>query len=65
MKEYLTGLGATQVLTYDDLDDKTIKQRVSEWTGGKVKLLAHHNIILTALAGYRLTTELCWRQNYY
>jgi hypothetical protein len=36
MKSFLTGLGATHVLTYDDLDDASLKQRLSEWTGGKV-----------------------------
>jgi NADPH:quinone reductase-like Zn-dependent oxidoreductase len=45
MKEYLTDLGATQILTYDDLDDKTIKQRVSEWTGGEVKLSSQTAVI--------------------
>lgn len=36
MKKYLTDLGATQVLTYDDLDDNSISERVTEWTSGKV-----------------------------
>ncbi|KAK7040731.1 hypothetical protein VNI00_009637 [Paramarasmius palmivorus] len=31
----LEGLGATKVLTYEDLNDKTIRSKVKEWTGGK------------------------------
>jgi NADPH:quinone reductase-like Zn-dependent oxidoreductase len=40
LKKYLTDLGATQVLTYDDLEDKSLDERVNEWTGGKeIRLL--------------------------
>lgn len=37
----LEGLGATKVLTYDDLDDKNLRHKVKEWTGGKV--IRHHS----------------------
>ncbi|KIK60332.1 hypothetical protein GYMLUDRAFT_43632 [Collybiopsis luxurians FD-317 M1] len=33
--EHLKGLGATKVLTYDDLNDKSLRTKVKEWTGGK------------------------------
>jgi len=32
----LTALGADHVLTYDSLNDKSIKDQVKSWTGGKV-----------------------------
>jgi len=37
LKQELLGLGATHVLTYDELDDqKSIKAKVQEWTNDKV-----------------------------
>lgn len=37
LREELQGLGATHVLTYDELDDrKAIKAKVKEWTNGQV-----------------------------
>ena len=37
LKEELQGLGATHVLTYDELDNKkSIKAKVKEWTNGQV-----------------------------
>ena len=37
LKQELQGLGATHVLTYDELDDKrSIKAKVKEWTNGQV-----------------------------
>ncbi|EGN91990.1 hypothetical protein SERLA73DRAFT_191781 [Serpula lacrymans var. lacrymans S7.3] len=35
LTEYLSNLGATHVVTYDELSDKSFRQRVKEWTGGK------------------------------
>ncbi|KAG6332570.1 hypothetical protein ID866_6520 [Astraeus odoratus] len=35
LKEYLRGLGATQVSTYDELGTKDFKDRLREWTGGR------------------------------
>ncbi|TFY72020.1 hypothetical protein EVG20_g1000 [Dentipellis fragilis] len=35
LKQELTNLGATHVLTYDELLDKDIKNKVKEWTGSK------------------------------
>jgi hypothetical protein len=32
----LQNLGATKVLTYDVLSDKSLKTKLKEWTGGKV-----------------------------
>jgi len=32
----LENLGATKVLTYDDLSDTTLRDRVKEWTDGKI-----------------------------
>jgi hypothetical protein len=37
LRQELQELGATHVLTYDELDDKkAIKAKVKEWTGGQV-----------------------------
>jgi hypothetical protein len=38
LKEYLTNLGATQVVTYDELqaDFKGLKGKVQQWTEGQV-----------------------------
>ena len=37
LKRELQGLGATHVLTYDELDNKKlIKAKVKEWTNGQV-----------------------------
>lgn len=37
LTHYLKSLGATQVITYDELtSDKSLRDRVKEWTGGKV-----------------------------
>jgi hypothetical protein len=36
LKRKLYDKGATHVLTYDDIADKAIKERVNNWTGGKV-----------------------------
>lgn len=38
LKEQLKSLGATEVLTYDDLNDKSFRERVKGITGGKVRL---------------------------
>jgi hypothetical protein len=38
LKKQLSSLGATHVLTYDDLADKTLRDRVKEWTNGIVRL---------------------------
>ncbi|KAG9223786.1 hypothetical protein CCMSSC00406_0004873 [Pleurotus cornucopiae] len=35
LKEQLTHLGATTVLTYDELADKSLRGKVKEWTDGK------------------------------
>ncbi|CAA7267387.1 unnamed protein product [Cyclocybe aegerita] len=35
LKKKLESLGATQVLTYDQLADKSVREKVKEWTGGK------------------------------
>ncbi|KXN89404.1 putative trans-2-enoyl-CoA reductase, mitochondrial [Leucoagaricus sp. SymC.cos] len=35
LKEQLCGLGATQVLTYEDLNDKSLRDKVKGWLGGK------------------------------
>jgi hypothetical protein len=37
VERYLKGLGATHVMAYEELEDKSISQRVKEWTGGKVR----------------------------
>ncbi|KAE9400368.1 NAD(P)-binding protein [Gymnopus androsaceus JB14] len=33
--KHLEGLGATKVLTYDDLEDRSLRGKIKEWTGGK------------------------------
>ncbi|KAJ4473781.1 hypothetical protein J3R30DRAFT_3377649 [Lentinula aciculospora] len=33
--QHLERLGATKVLTYDDLNDKSLRGQIKEWTGGK------------------------------
>lgn len=35
-KEELLRLGATRVLTYAELEDKSMRKQVKEWTNGKV-----------------------------
>jgi mitochondrial enoyl-[acyl-carrier protein] reductase / trans-2-enoyl-CoA reductase len=38
LKQELQSLGATHVLTYDELDNKkSIKAKVKEWTNGQVR----------------------------
>lgn len=40
VEHYLKSLGANHVLTYDDLEDRSISERVKEWTEGKgIRLL--------------------------
>jgi glutaredoxin-related protein len=34
--EQLQAIGATKVLTYDALFDKSLRSKVKEWTNGKV-----------------------------
>jgi hypothetical protein len=34
----LSSLGATRVLTYDDLADKTLRDKIKEWTNGSVRV---------------------------
>lgn len=36
LKQYLSDLGGDYVLTYDELNDRSLKDRVRGWTGGKV-----------------------------
>ncbi|KAG6908434.1 hypothetical protein DXG01_004659 [Tephrocybe rancida] len=36
LSKQLMSLGATKVLTYDALVDKSLRKEISEWTGGKV-----------------------------
>ncbi|KAJ4000920.1 hypothetical protein F5050DRAFT_1561811 [Lentinula boryana] len=33
--DHLKSLGATKILTYDDLNDKSLRGKIKEWTGGK------------------------------
>ncbi|KAF5362316.1 hypothetical protein D9756_002526 [Leucocoprinus leucothites] len=40
LKDQLRKIGATQVLTYDDLNDKSLRDKVKTWLGGKEILLA-------------------------
>ncbi|KAF8202117.1 trans-2-enoyl-CoA reductase [Pholiota molesta] len=35
LRNKLQGLGATHVLTYDELADKSVREQIKEWTGGK------------------------------
>ncbi|KAF5388679.1 hypothetical protein D9757_004770 [Collybiopsis confluens] len=49
--KHLENLGATKVLTYEELSDKSLRGRVKEWTGGKDICLAlncTHTWFLTA-----------------
>jgi len=36
LKQHLELLGATYVVTYDELSDKSLRTKVKTWTGGKV-----------------------------
>jgi len=38
VERYLKSLGATHVITYDNLEDKSASARVKEWTSGKVRV---------------------------
>ncbi|KAF9269848.1 NAD(P)-binding protein [Marasmius fiardii PR-910] len=40
LSQLLQGLGATKVLTYDDLQESSLRSQVQEWTGGKDVCLA-------------------------
>jgi mitochondrial enoyl-[acyl-carrier protein] reductase / trans-2-enoyl-CoA reductase len=49
LRQELEDLGATHVVTYDELEDKkAVKAKVKEWTNGQV--LFHH--MITMLAAY-------------
>lgn len=43
-EQYLKGLGATHVVTYDQLEDKSFFERVKEWTGDKVGTEVPHGL---------------------
>jgi len=36
LKEHLQNIGATQVLTYEDLDDHRLRDKIRTWLDGKV-----------------------------
>lgn len=59
-------LGATHVMTYDDLEDKSTFERVKEWTGGKVcaDLISLYYVSADDFVGYSATFELRWRKVY-
>lgn len=38
LKASLEKLGATHVLTYDELADKSVREKIKSWTQGKVRL---------------------------
>jgi mitochondrial enoyl-[acyl-carrier protein] reductase / trans-2-enoyl-CoA reductase len=67
LKQELEGLGATHVVTYDELVNKrAIKAKVKEWTGGQVLLCYTMSVnccILTGSCekGYPPRFELRWR----
>jgi hypothetical protein len=41
LKKQLEELGATHVATYDELSQKSFRDKVKEWTGGKVRPVIH------------------------
>jgi NADPH:quinone reductase-like Zn-dependent oxidoreductase len=41
LKKQLDELGATHVATYDELAQKSFRDKVKEWTGGKVRPVIH------------------------
>lgn len=49
--EHLESLGATKVLTYDDLNDRSFRGKIKEWTQGKVRYVLER-IILFAPSHY-------------
>ncbi|KAI0788842.1 hypothetical protein C8Q75DRAFT_799165 [Abortiporus biennis] len=51
LKSHLSALGATQVVTYDELSDKAFRDKVKGWTGGKIRLM------LNGVSG-RVTTAM-------
>jgi hypothetical protein len=67
LKKELEDLGATHVVTYDELaDKKAIKAKVKEWTDGQVLLRCMIFIICYILMGscekgYPPRFELRWR----
>jgi mitochondrial enoyl-[acyl-carrier protein] reductase / trans-2-enoyl-CoA reductase len=53
LKQELEDLGATHVVTYDELEDKkAIKAKVNEWTGGQVFLCCIFSNICCILTGF-------------
>jgi hypothetical protein len=55
LKEQLQSLGATQVLTYDELNDKSLRDKVNAWLDGKVNVeMKFLNFYLTPATGNTL-----------
>lgn len=60
----LLSLGATHVLTYDQLYDRLTRDKINSWTNGKVKIwlyIAHHTRVLNVLVeGDSARSKLYW-----
>jgi len=63
VERYLKSLGATHVITYDDLEDRSTSTRVKEWTGGKVRVhVVPRFHLFDIVVGYPTAIELCRRK---
>jgi hypothetical protein len=65
LRKELEDLGATHVITYDELQDKkTIKAKVKEWTNGQVFAPSYRfrNRSRLVRTGYPSRIELCRRR---
>jgi hypothetical protein len=60
LRQELQELGATHVLTYDELDNKkTIKAKVKEWTNGQVHVHSiSRNICVLILHAVRMFSSV-------
>ena len=59
LTDQLRDLGATKVLTYDALTDKSLSRSVKEWTSGKVfKSLLQVTLSMLTMTAYQTGLEL-------
>jgi hypothetical protein len=67
LQKQLEGLGANKVLTYDELNDKSLREKIKEWTNGKVLSCRNPSLFISIICvqGYPSGLKLCRRRFYY
>jgi len=67
LRKDLEDLGATHVVTYDELQDKkAIKAMVKEWTNGQVFIPPYRfrtSLLIRVRKGYPSRVKLCWGES--